>query len=179
MFQSDGPDQFVMVKGSSREGELGRAKIVDQNNGNLPRRIHFSETRYAQCKLWVRPDNFQEIRNAAMGLNNWPLLVYEVIPYSFLVDYGWAIGNWLSALGATSGWSFYSGYLMERTENLSVYEGLSTSNNGQSTLTGQRTMKQFRRTRLMTFPTPGLPGFKNPFSLIHALNVVALVGVRT
>lgn len=174
-----GPERFVRVRGSSREGNKSRPQIFIQDSfGTLTRQIEYWEERYAECVLWVKPDNLDDIRRASLSLNNPILLGYEVIPYSFLLDYAWNLGGWLNALGATSGWSFYSGYTMERTECVGVYLPYKGKNGKTTSLFGQRNCKQFRRRRLTSFPVPGLPGFKNPFTLKHTLNILALFGAR-
>lgn len=176
------PEHFLCVKGSSKSGGLGQVRQVKDDSGYLPRLIDYSEEKFATCVMWVKPENEAEITRAALMVNNPPLLLYELTPYSFLVDWAWDIGGWLTAMGATSGWSFYSGYTMERTECQSLYRTLVSEHGhgvGYIFNNSFRQCKQFRRVRLLSFPTPGLPGFKNPLSLIHALNAVSLFGART
>lgn len=177
------PANFLKVKGKSRTGGLGRIRVVEDYEVAMPRKIFYAEEKYAQCVMWVKPENVNLIHQAALGINNPVLLAYELTPYSFIVDWAWDVGGWLTSLGATAGWEFYSGYTMERTECMSVYGGTAgpVPGKGDVIITNQafRHCKQFRRTRLHTFPIPGLPGFKNPLSLMHALNAVALFGART
>jgi len=46
---------------------------------------------------------------AQTGITNPLLLVWEKLPYSFVVDWCLPVGNWLSAWDATFGWSFKGG----------------------------------------------------------------------
>lgn len=176
------PANFLKVKGVAKSGNLGKPKRVVDDQVAMPRNIDYAEEKFAVCVMWVKPENANLIHQAATGINNPFLLGYELTPYSFIVDWAWDIGGWLTALGATAGWSFYSGYTMERTECMSVY--LSYFGGGSKGTCyifndSFRHCKQFRRKRLTSFPIPGLPGFKNPLSLVHALNAVSLFGVRT
>lgn len=169
---------MIGVTGSSKEGEHGRyTRVEEKNTGYLPRTLTYTPLRSARCVLFVNPDNIALIRAAALRVNNPPLLAYELTKFSFVLDWVWPIGSWIESLGATAGWTFYSGYTMERTESWTFFSGLK-DNFGTSVIEGSRYCFQFRRVRLTSFPIPGLPGFKSPFSLTHALNAVALFGAR-
>ncbi len=177
----DREDNFLKVVGKAGNGGGDHRQVVDDNGSNVPRLINYTERHFATCVMWVKPENETDIRLAANMVNNPFLLGYELIPYSFLLDWVYDVGGWLTAMGATKGWSFYSGYTMERTQCLSSYQSYASASNGTSDIQGGafRECKQFRRERLTTFPIPGGPGFKNPFSLVHALNAIALFGART
>lgn len=179
MVSNPKPENFLMVRGTAGNGGGVHREVID-DRGTLPRKVDYTEKHLAVCVMYVKPENEAAIRRAALMVNNPFLLGYELIPGSFLLDWVWDIGGWLTAMGATSGWSFYSGYTMERTEGISSYRGHTSKTYGTSTILSgnMRQVKQFRRARLHAFPLPGNPGFKNPFSLIHALNAVALFGAR-
>lgn len=167
------------VKGKAKEGDLQSYKYKeDSGHGYVPAVLQYSELCSARCVMFVNPKNAAAIRAAALRVNNSTLLAYELTPYSFLLDWVVDVGGWLDAMGAIDGWEFYSGYTMERCVCQTFYTGTADAY-GESDILGHRKLMQFRRVRLTAFPVPGWPGFKNPFSLIHALNAIALIGART
>ena len=169
---------LIGVTGKAKEGDMGEYRIVEEKNtGFMPRTLRYAELCSARCVLFVNPDNVDQIRAAALQVNNPFLLGWELIPYSFIVDWALDIGGWLDSIGSTAGWKFYSGYTMERTKCKTFFAGLQDKY-GKSVIDGFRTCFRFQRRRLTAFPTPGWPGFKNPFTLVHCLNAVALFGAR-
>lgn len=48
---------------------------------------------------------------ASVGITNPALLAWELLPYSFVVDWFLPIGNYLESLDASAGCSFYSGFI--------------------------------------------------------------------
>lgn len=165
----------IIVMGKEKSGDVSKKQWREVDYGGVPFKLNYGEQREARCMIVATPANEALIKAAALRVNNPALLAWELIPFSFLVDWVLPIGEMLDAVGATAGWNFYSGYLMERS--VCEYEyGSAAGNNQKTDLTGKRRMFQFRRTRLTSFPMPGWSGLKNPFSLMHALNAVALYG---
>lgn len=169
---------MIGVTGKGREGSPTQYTFKeDKNHGYVPRFLTYSEVKSARCVLFVNPDNVDLIRLSATKVNNPALLAWELIPYSFLVDWVLPIGDWIDAIGSTAGWRFYSGYITERTWCRTLFSN-QKDNYGFSEITGSRECLRFKRVRLLSFPIPPPPGFKNPWSLKHALNAVALFGAR-
>lgn len=116
---------------------------------------------------------------SSLGITNPLVLAWELLPYSFVVDWFLPIGNWLNTFDATLGLQFAGGSVT--TFKRSRVRSVATRNAVQSgnRLTGQ--MDYFRenincnRSKLLSFPIPGLPSFKNPLSLTHAANAIALL----
>lgn len=130
------------------------------------------------CKIQYTRGNETLHTLSQLGLTNPALVVWEAVPWSFVIDWFLPVGNWISSLDATLGLSFKSGcistqreYTHARSQAVAGY--VVTSN---SVTTKER---QFTREILSGFPSPSLPSFKNPASLEHALNGIALlVGLR-
>jgi len=169
---------LVTVKGVSKEGDLSSTREVGElNTGYLPRTLIYSELCSARCVLVVTPENEALIRAAALRINNPPLLAYELWSKSLFIDWVWPLGDWIDSWATTAGWKFYSGYTMERTVCRTIFTG-ADDNHGKSVINGSRECMQYRRYRITSFPIPGLPGLKNPFTLKHALNAVAFFGAQ-
>lgn len=121
------------------------------------------------------------------GLSNPALLAWELLPYSFVVDWFIPVGNYLQALDAFSGFEFVDGY------SVGFHQGSSTCRRSGSTKevwngsafvryesTGFTSYAGTRYTRqvLAAFPSVGLPRFRSPLGegvLTKALSSIALL----
>lgn len=125
---------------------------------------------------------------ANLGLTSPVLLGWELVPFSFVVDWFLPVGNALGAFSAFEGLTFKSGCALNFTRKktslsisstcsspeipnvqLGSFEQISASAFADSVL--------YSRTTLTGFPSPKLPQFKNPISAVHAANAVALLTV--
>lgn len=119
----------------------------------------------------------QQVR---LGLTNPLLLAWELVPYSFVVDWFLPIGNALSNLDATLGVTFSTGSKVVRMEtNHFLEEGPDPRNSKQHFFRGEGSgyskIVVVQRSRENAFPLPTMPELKNPLSVTHALNALALL----
>lgn len=110
--------------------------------------------------------------------------MWEVLPFSFVVDWFLPIGPYLEALSTYQGLSFVRGYKTQFTKSETQF---SHSYSGQHPGYSDKRVTLFsagglswsqvklNRTKLTSFPKPNLPSFKNPLSLTHAANGLALI----
>lgn len=117
---------------------------------------------------------------SASGISNPLELAWELLPYSFVVDWFLPVGNFLSAFDATAGCSFVSGTRSFKMSDvmegkavgrgnevpLSVYTG-SGESKGEVDLIGRQAFN--------SWPTNNLPQFKNPLSYTHMANALSLL----
>lgn len=116
---------------------------------------------------------------SSLGLVNPLEIVWERVPYSFVVDWFIPIGNWLSALTGDFGYDFDRGC---RSEFCSFVENGPTSDslNGVSTIVYSNGLKfvgkygYFKRTKYTSSPVPGLY-FKSPVSAHHIAEALSLL----
>lgn len=117
-----------------------------------------------------------------LGLSNPALLAWELLPYSFVVDWFLPVGASLSSLDATLGLVFKHGAytVVNESSGQEVYTTDLTFGSGVT----RRFLRQSRgskntlsivRTALGSFPSATLPTFKNPLSRDHCLNAIALL----
>lgn len=119
------------------------------------------------------------------GLNNPLTVAWEVVPFSFVVDWFIPIGNALEALTAYSGLQFLTGWKSSRgyfQNQGSVTNSGKTASSGAVTYTClTATQRPYyaefaqKRELLGTFPEFGMPRFKDPRSFSHAASAIALL----
>jgi hypothetical protein len=139
--------------------------------------------RSVYARIDALPQNEAIISLASLGVTN-PLLVgWELVPYSFVVDWFIPIGGWLESLDALLGYgtSSYSSTLLSRA----TWTETGISGSGPSTLggkwitdnrfKGRKRLVSVKRTVSSSVPLPSLPRFKDPRSLGHMANGLALL----
>jgi hypothetical protein len=117
---------------------------------------------------------------ASVGISNPLLLAWELVPYSFVVDWFLPIGNYLESLDATNGLTFESGYVtvLEKTVG-TIFHDANTSQSGTRFYYANE-MESYnnircQRTVLGSFPQMPYPTFKNPLSSSHVASALALL----
>lgn len=114
---------------------------------------------------------------SSLGLTNPLEIIWEIIPYSFVVDWFLPIGPWLSSLTGDQGMSFKTGGRNLKSEvkfvNADVYAPPPTATKWDAPKLGG-SKGTFTRTAYATSPFPGLY-VKSPISVLHALNGIGLL----
>lgn len=118
-----------------------------------------------------------------LGFTNPLNLAWEVLPYSFVVDWFLPIGPYLECLTAFHGITFIDGYTVAFSrKNASVKLAANKAPYAGGPpyvvdMAGFATREEvvLARSALSGFPSPRLPTFKSPFSLVHISNGLALL----
>jgi hypothetical protein len=171
----------VTVKASVRE-ESTFSSYIDENHPLSRIKLEGKAEAGVFVRLDAEPDVDLLIWANSLGLTN-PLLVgWELLPFSFVLDWMVPVGDWLSALDATLGWKFKSGSRTRRTAVVAnakrapfhdpwyVYQH-PVSYGGGSTASEKRVDREV----YTSFPTPYFPRIKNPLSLGHMANGLSLL----
>jgi hypothetical protein len=139
-----------------------------------------SEFRGAFVRLDYIPNHsfFQVLSQT--GFTNPLQLQWELVPFSFVLDWGFAVGDWLSVMDATVGWEFKSGSLTTLQSVTSKVKLRRAADNATwRHLRGEGEMwhrkKSLKRTPYGSSPLPRAPVYKNPASLGHVANALALL----
>jgi hypothetical protein len=117
----------------------------------------------------------------AMGLTNPLLIAWELLPWSFVVDWFLPVGKFVENMDATAGLTFKDGYLTtyEVIDSIGTVDGsyLSKTSGVNNIKRGIQSRKKVTvyRQKLTDFPSNPAPSFKNPVSLDHMLNAMALL----
>jgi hypothetical protein len=116
---------------------------------------------------------------AQLGITNPLVVAWELLPFSFVADWFLPVGQALGTLDATNGLEFYSGYktVFRRTNvsKISTVTGVSYGRRNDVLWVSSFEEVSVTRTPLGSFPSPSLPRFKNPASIVHMANAIALV----
>lgn len=179
--------RIVSVSASAKETTRSTVDIFFNPSSPLPPAKVGSEQRVTTTKLRMGLHYHASSPMVALfsqlGLTNPVALGWELVPFSFVVDWFLTIGQAFNALSAFDGLTFHSGYRTLFTkEELSVTtswsggfgddnyeytEDMGSSFNGKAV--------RMDRSPLLGFPSAQLPTVKNPFSFIHTANAVALL----
>lgn len=129
------------------------------------------------------PDGSLNIATA-FGLNNPLTVAWELVPFSFVVDWFLPLGNAIASLTAFSGLEFKSGWKSTRHFRLNTREllpGPAYTTGGvqytvlKSNVKGSQTEHGQERSVLSSFPSFGFPKWKDPRSFAHAASAVSLL----
>lgn len=116
---------------------------------------------------------------AQTGFTNPINLIWELLPYSFVVDWALPIGPWLESFTAFQGLEFLDGFYTQfAKENTTLPVNVTGETSNQKWLEYGlffRTAVMLQRTKLSAWPLPELPHVKSPWSVGHALNAAALM----
>jgi len=181
-----GADQLVhRVTASARHrwqsvGTYNSTEPLSQVKGNAST---FTDT---SCRFVLKYKIDDRLKSflAQTGFTNPVNLSWEILPFSFVVDWFLPIGPFLETLSAWDGLQFMEGSqtLFTRQEAVSTISGSSRFlNSGTDNLYEEHgAIRQIDikldRTRLTAFPTQTFPSFKNGLASVdHALNGIALL----
>lgn len=170
---------------SSKAGRTRDVRVLNIQNPNVFDSLVSGESSYL-VKYNVKAGVGNDIAHTAamVGISNPALVLWELTPWSFVIDWFLPIGNYLESLDATIGLDFIqgtkttieevdvtqSGFVLGGTRYISSY-GAHCS---LDSVSGVK-WKKINRVKLSGFPHPVLPTFKSPVTLVHCINAIALL----
>lgn len=180
--------QYVVraARASARDEKRVTRDTVDGSEGLWKARVTNRQIARVAYVVRYKLQNGPATVANTFGLLNPAELAWELIPFSFVVDWFLPVGNMLQSLSATAGLSFHSGTeTLRRTHQI---EGIATSTGStkdfgwakktkvlEGSWTG-KTIKDLKSRRVLTdFPSPRWPDFKDPTSFAHAASAIALM----
>jgi hypothetical protein len=130
----------------------------------------------------VKPDE-RIAELAALGVTNPAVVAWEITPWSFVVDWFIPIGTYLEQFTAADGWVFLDGCVSTLVRVRESVEGNWQNNyttagwnyTDMRNISGDFRTAVFTRSVLSSIPIPELPRFKNPISVGHIENSIALL----
>lgn len=127
-------------------------------------------------KYWYRLNTSTLGDLAAAGVTNPLGLVWELVPYSFIVDWALNIGAWLNTLNVGAGLSGLAGskYLLMTIRDTKTVSSVALPFTLRKHGRIEVNVEGRRRDPVTTLPSVK-PELKNPFSKQHVLNSLALL----
>jgi hypothetical protein len=174
----------VTVRGSAKEGPATKNKSYGGNSGDwFVGYGTYKSLRSARVRLDYYLENPALAQASGLGIINPYDLAWELMPYSFIVDWFVPVGDYLSSMDADLGFKYRGGCWSTKQEDheygvrLSLNKGAPAAANFKVyEMSGaSRLQLRYRRGVYATSPLPRVPGFKNPFSLTHVANALALL----
>lgn len=129
----------------------------------------------AKSRYAYRVSNATIAKANALGILNPLSIAWELVPFSFVVDWFCPVGNFLEGLTANLGLSFVSGYTSLRVKGRHAYRFSDDTPYMEDPGSWMREDLIFRRETGGYFPIPHLYAKQNPFSTKHVLNATALI----
>lgn len=131
------------------------------------------EGTFVRLDACLADEQLDRVRN--LGLSNPLEITWEVVPFSFIVDWFLPIGDAISALDYALGLRFLSGSVTHRRDATTVTsEGLFPPTYSGH-WSGKVRQMHLRRDVLSSFPFPARPTVKNPVSYGHMANALSLL----
>lgn len=142
--------------------------------------ISGSSTRKQRCVIIARVSNEKLLAVSQIGLINPLAVAWELMPFSFVVDWAIPIGNVLNATTANLGFDFVTGARSCKVESQFTRQGTylgpqfasGTKSGGRAV--GTTRIKSYERVGMGGFPLP-MPYYKNPFSMSHVTSALAIL----
>jgi len=177
---------FVQRVTSSGKGrsyvEVKKSSVNDSGLTDAVRNITISDT---QCKFGLRYRLASPLRSflSQTGFTNPINLAWEILPFSFVVDWFLPIGPYLESFHAFEGLEFLDGYQTQFTRGKTVSTvDIEQPKTGNSTIFGvehgqfEAEWVRLDRVKITSFPSLTFPQVKNGFaSVTHAANAITLV----
>lgn len=159
-----------------------RRKIDDVDSGKNERyaQAHYIDTvkyrvrktRHALTSWFsIESDVVTTLDN--LGVTNPTLVMWEAVPWSFVVDWLVPVGDFLSSLTALNGVKIIS---TSRTIVVDVLTTSSSKTRGHTKTSGHGRVHYIKKSRVVPFDlSVVLPSFENPLSLNHFANAMSLL----
>jgi len=134
----------------------------------------------AFTRIDALPSNDLIMSLASLGITNPLLIAWELVPFSFVVDWSLHVGEWLDSLDSLLGYeqamSSSSAFMRGRwtivgTRYLDQTDGSTWDNRWK----GHQDVVEVRRTASLGVPLPTFPRIRDPGSLGHMANGLALL----
>lgn len=130
-------------------------------------------------RLDAIPENDLTMSLTSLGVTNPLLVAWELVPYSFVVDWILPVGSWLDSLDALLGYGPAWNSITTRNETKWIDTGLSKTYSATSfirnSFTGTKRVLEVNRTASSGVPLPAFPRIKDPRSLGHMANGLSLL----
>lgn len=170
----------VHVKGYAEDVSETSYQVTGASDSRNSLKLSYDVKTQCWVSLWYQLTDPGLAELSSLGLINPAEIVWEILPYSFVIDWFLPVGNWLSSLTADRGFSFLGGSLSKlstvkdvRTSDVEWFkQGNVTTSGSTPEIVGEAF--RFDRLCYSSSPVPGLY-LKNPLSATHIANAMSLL----
>lgn len=173
-----GSDWRVTTKGSAiRKQEINKV-MPDSSLYSI--RDEVSVTHRCLVRIDAIPSKDHITSLASLGITNPLEIAWELVPFSFVVDWAIPVGDYLSSLDAMLGWSGDQTWHSITYYQKSVHKTSFVNGSGLYNARGHFGNCGYEKLRLQrtvgtSVPLPGRPYLKDPRSLNHVANALSLL----
>lgn len=180
---STGKTLLLHAKGVSKQNGQRGSRFVNYSSIAAATIQHYvAEEAQVNCHIWARLDpNWAGARAMnQLGLLNPASLLWEITPWSFVVDWALPIGSVLAALSAPAGLIFVDGTVGMRIkargpfEHWNYYHESGRTWSNKSNATGTIVYDGYLRETLNGWPIPGLWSDSDPLRGDRVFKALAL-----
>jgi len=160
---------------------VGSERYVSEGGGRYyaPIMTHETELQQVLVRLDYHPTGVLLREFSSLGVTNPFELAWELMPWSFVIDWALPIGDWLSTLDAANGYEFIGGSYTMTGRKQHRYSSHSVDRDRSRSIgvVGGARSVITRRTTYPYSPIPTLPRLENPWSSgTRVANAMALLG---
>lgn len=173
----DKTDWRVTAK-STKQGTYTNSKTYGNVSVRTPGSSRVQVRRGAFVRIDALPANETLISLASVGVTNPLLIAWELVPFSFVVDWAFPVGSWLESLDAYLGYSSATTSTSQLVRAEWFEEGGDYENSSWHTFgqwTGGKRVVRLVRSVANGVPLPHFPRIKDPFSFQHMANGLSLL----
>lgn len=159
----------------SEDLSIGESRVYSGGNGIYHKSIEKSANCTVTCHLTAIVASETTYNSSRAGLINPLSVAWEIVPWSFVIDWCIPVGNVIQGFDAFAGLDFVGGYVSQLGEgSYSVEEDYSESGWKGSPATGYGKKRCYERAAFSSAPFPRFYT-KNPISSTHAATATALL----
>jgi hypothetical protein len=170
--------EYVTIRAKKQIQDTGLTVVV---NGSFVDSTSASAEYTSSCRVKMRCISNSLKTCAEIGLTNPALVSWELVPFSFVVDWALPIGSFISQFDASLGWYFESGAMTQfyRCESVTTREcPVPPSGYSVYEISGSARSSSIEcnRVGISSFAELlSIPYIKNPASVKHIANALALL----
>lgn len=176
----------IIGKSSKVSDRSGESRFKISNLSHYPEVLFKYDVADKEfCKLFYEVSDLEQRAASLLGIadiqNSILKGAWELVPYSFVVDWGVGVGDYLQALTADAGLTFRSGYISRKVEFTGSghpgADGWSRDRRYHYPLTDlshSASEESYSRSVIHTSPSPSVV-VSSPFSTGNVLSAIALI----
>lgn len=170
---------MVTARGKASSRTQGEVEIHNSDNPLQNYWVKADVIHGSMARIDAIPSSGALKTAASVGLANPLSLAWELLPFSFVVDWAWPLGSYFDTMDAMLGWDIRG--FSQSNFTRATYEAKGapfTSSNGwkcQNNWKSRRRYVSLNRSTGSTVPFPVIPHLKDPCSNVHILNALSLL----